>query len=199
VGSYYYLMAQLPFLIYEQKPPMTSGAFKELAGTILTEEDAVFMDRLAIDPAFGTAADGSVYAQSAPSTGCGFIDEWREWERSFRLNLAKHRAVKTKRESTGALEPPPYPQDAASAAQRAVSGELSPLDAELLIDKARWNAIDSLAGIDYFDRNSVYAYFLKLLLLERRHLFNVDNGLNEYKSLYAEIIESAHNSPGEPK
>jgi hypothetical protein len=196
-------MAQLPFLIYEQKPPMSSGAFKELAGAILTDDDAVFMDQLAIDPVFGIVPekgnDGNVYAQSAPSTGCGFIDEWREWERSFRLNLAKHRAVRTKRESAGALEPPPYPQDAASAAVRAVSGELSPLEAEILIDKARWNAIDSLAGIDYFDRNNVYAYFLKLLLLERRNLFNVDNGMNEYKSLYAEIIESAHNSPGEPK
>ena len=198
MGSYYYLMAQLPFLIYEQKPPMTSGAFKDLALSILTEEDAVFMDQLAIDPAPDTAADVSAYAQKAPSTGCGFIDEWREWERSFRLNLAKHRAVKTKRESTGALEPPPYPQDAAAAAVRAVNGENSPLEGEIIIDKARWNAIDALAGIDYFDRNNVYAYFLKLVLLERRHLFNVDNGMNEYKSLYAEIIESAH-SLGEPK
>ena len=199
MGSYYYLMAQLPFLIYEQKPPMTSAAFKELAVPILTEEDAAFMDQLAIDPAPETGSDINAYAQKAPSTGCGFIDEWREWERSFRLNLAKHRAVKTKRDSAGALEPPPYPQDAAAAAVRAVNGESSPLEGEIIIDKARWNAIDALAGIDYFDRNNVYAYFLKLVLLERRHLFNVDNGMNEYKSLYAEIIESAHNSLGEPK
>jgi len=163
----------------------------------MTDEDAALLKNLAIDPAAETDTDSNVYTQSAPSTGCGFIDEYREWERSFRLNLAKHRAIKTKRESTGALEPPPYPQDAAVTALRAVSGDSSPLDSEILIDKVRWNTIDTLAGIDLFDRNSVYAYYLKLVLLERRSLFNVDNGLNEYKSLYAEIIESAHSSLGE--
>jgi len=193
VGSYYYLMAQLPFLIYDQKPPMSSAEFKALAEPMMEDEDAVFFNRLSIDPA----------SENALSSGCDFIDNWREWERSLRLNLAKHRAIKLKRDSSSAVEPPPYPADAASSAARAVTGDMTPLEGEILIDKARWNAIDAITGYEYFGRNNVYAYFLKLILLERRMLFNVEKGFTEYKSLYAEIIEnsqdSGHNSPGELK
>ena len=191
MGSYYYLMAQLPFLTYEQKPPMSSGAFKALCKPMLSEEDAAFLPLLAIDP--------DIDGVSAAGTGCGFIDGWREWERAFESNLAKHRAVKVKREGMLTSEPPAYPQDAALTAAKAVNGDISPLEGEILIDKARWNAIDNLAGIDYFGINNVYAYFLKLLLLERRQAFNVETGFSEYKSLYSEIIENAHNSLGEPK
>ena len=193
MGSYYYLMAQLPFLVYEQKPPMSSGAFIALCKPLISEKDAALIERLAIEPDFNA---------SSP-TGCAFIDGWREWERSFALNLAKHRAVKIKRENVLTSEPPPYPQDAAVTAAKAVNGDSSPLDAEILIDKARWSAIDNFAGIDYFGINTVYAYFLKLLLLERRQAFNVETGFSEYKSLYSEIIKnsqaSGYNFSGEPK
>lgn len=199
MGSYYYLMAQLPFLIYEQKPHISSGAFKSMAESLMDKEDSKLMDYLSLDPSPLKAGESASYMEAAPSTGCDFIDGWREWERTLRLNLAKHRAIHIKRDNTFALEPPFMPVDAVAAALKAVTGDSSPLDAEILIDKARWNAIDTLAGKEYFTRNSVYAYFLKLLLIERRQAFNTDKGFSEYKSLYAEIIESAHNSLGVPK
>jgi len=198
VASYYYLMAQLPYLIYEQKPPMSSAGFKALAFTQLSEEDAALMQYLSLDP----DPEGKTvpsYAELCPSTGCEFIDSWREWERSLRLNIAKDRAVKLKRDNLSALEPPFYPVEAVAAALKSVNTEISPLEGEFIIDKARWNAIESLAGNDYFNRNSVYAYFLKLVLIERRLSFNTERGFSEYKSLYASIIESEHNSLGVPK
>jgi len=199
VVSYYYLMAQLPFLIYEQKPPMSSAAFKLLAESVLAEEDAALFNNLGLDPDPEQAKEGSSYADSAPPTGCGFIDGWREWERTLRLNLAKQRAIRLKRENVAAVEPPFMPTDASSAAVRAVAGDCNPLEGEIIIDKARWSAIDALAGIDSFSRDNVYAYFLKLMILERRQAFNAEKGFSEYKSLYAEIINSAHNSTGELK
>jgi len=198
VVSYYYLMAQLPFLIYEQKPPMSSAAFKSLAESVLAEEDAALLNKVGLDPD-PEQKEGSSYADNAPPTGCGFIDGWREWERTLRLNLAKQRAIHLKRENVAAVEPPFMPTDASSAAIRAVSGDCNPLEGEIIIDKARWSAIDALAGIDSFSRDNVYAYFLKLMILERRQAFNAEKGFSEYKSLYAEIIKSAHNSTGELK
>jgi len=192
-------MAQLPFLTYEQKPHISSDAFKSLAQSLMDKEDVRLMEYLSLDPAPQSTGEVPSYTEASPSTGCDFIDGWREWERTLRLNLAKYRAIQTKRENTSALEPPFMPADAVAAATKAVTGDSSPLDAEILIDKARWNAIDTLAGNDYFSRNSVYAYFLKLLLIERRQAFNTDKGFSEYKSLYAEIIKSAHNSLGVPK
>jgi hypothetical protein len=55
-----------------------------------------------------------------------------------------------------------------------------------------------LAGIDYFSKNVVFAYFLKLLLLERQQLFDTEKGFTEYKSLYVSIMENTQHV-GEPK
>ncbi|MCL2759755.1 MAG: DUF2764 domain-containing protein [Treponema sp.] len=178
-------MAQLPSLIYEQKPPMSSCEFKELAISQLNKNDAALLNCLSLEPS----------AEAA--NGCKFISNWRVWEYNLRYSLAKERAMKLNRD-VSAAEPQVYHMDAAAAASKA-SDEFSPLDGENVIDKARWNAIDSMAGMDYFHRNTVFAYYLKLLLIERREAFNTEKGFAEYKSLYASILESAQNSLGETK
>ena len=109
----------------------------------------------------------------------------------MRLNLAKSRAQKLKREGDAAVEPPVLPNDAAVAAKNAVAME-SPLEAELSLDKARWDAIENFKGLETFSENAMYAYMLKLLLMERRMAFNTDEGYTEYKALYAAIL-------GEPR
>ena len=195
--SFYYLMAQLPVLIYDQKMPMSSEEFKTLALSVLDENDSSLFTHLSIDPDPYSKEEPS-YKETAPSTGCDFIDNWRGWERTFRLNLAKQRAHHLKREISS-IEPPVMPAEAAAAASRAVSGENSPLESEILIDRARWNAIGEFAGLEYFSAGSVFAYYLKLLLMERRASFNIEKGISEYKSLYASILGKAQQSPGELK
>ena len=192
MGAYYYLASQLPYLSYGQKPPMQPEAFKELARPMLLSEDAALLDIISLDPQPAAAlSTGLSYAEQAPSCGCAFIDNWREWERSFRLNLARHRAIKAKREGTALAEPPVVPADAASAATKAIAAMEAPLEAEILIDKARWAAIDTLQGYNAFDSNAIFAYLLKLLILQRRDSMRTETGFSEYKSLYASILESA--------
>ena len=202
MGSYYYLASQLPYLIYGQTPPMSSAAFRDLAKSLLDDRDTALMDLIDLAPPPLTSAEASAdaaaapsYADNAPASGSDFIDRWREWERSLRLNMARHRAIKTKRENGAPVEPPIHPADAAAAAVKAVVATESPLDAEILIDKARWNAIEYLQGIDYFDRNTIYAYLLKLIILERRASFKTEEGFAEYKSLYATILDRAQGEP----
>jgi len=195
--SFYYLMAQLPVLIYDQKMPMSSEEFKALALSVLDENDSNLFIHLSLDPD-PCSKEEPAYKETALATGCDFIDNWRVWERTFRLNLSKHRAHHLKRE-VSSIEPPVMPAEAAAAASRAVSGDNSPLESEILIDKARWNAISEFAGIEYFNVGSVFAYYLKLLLMERRASFNNEKGISEYKSLYASILGKAQQSPGETK
>jgi hypothetical protein len=171
---------------------MSSAAFRDLARPLLSDRDAALLDLVGLDPQPGRGGeDGPSYADNAPASGSDFIDRWREWERSLRLNAARHRAIKTRREDGAPVEPPIHPADAAAAAVKAVVATESPLEAELLIDKARWAAIDVLQGNDYFDRNTIFAYLLKLLILERRASFQTETGFAEYKSLYASILDSA--------
>jgi hypothetical protein len=158
---------------------MTSAAFTELCKTQLSAEDSAAFDAL-----LGGAACGGALACGAP-----FVSAWRAWERALSLNLARYRAQKLKRDAAGLDEPPANPADAASAAKAAAAME-SPLEAELFLDQARWNAIDSMQGLSYFGENVVFAYLLKLRILERDALFKADEGFAEYKALYATILEN---------
>jgi hypothetical protein len=195
VAAYYYLAAQLPSLVYGQEPPMSSAHFLELARAQLSAGDAALLAALSLDPQPGSSDAGRPsYAEAPGPSGSGFIDRWRDWERALRLNLARLRSQRLKRE--GALDPPAVPAEAAAGAQQAVLAE-TPLEAEMILDRARWSAIEQFQGIPAFSRNVIYAYFLKLLILERRASFKAETGFAEYKSLYASILERARRGAGE--
>lgn len=191
MGShYYYLVSQLPYLGFGQTPPMQSKAFKELAKSLLTKKDAALLDLVDLDPQPPNPEDdGLSYAEKTPSSGSDFIDKWREWERALRLNLARHRATKLGRKEADSLDPPGFPAEAVDAAARAVAVAGSPLEGENLLDRARWDAIESFQGSNYFSSNTVFAYMLKLFILERNILFKTETGFSEYKALYASILE----------
>jgi len=189
--------------MYGQKPPMSSAAFKEFVKPMLSAGDAKILDLVSIDPQpLAPGNEGPSYEENSPLSGSKFIDNWREWERTLRLTIAKHRALKLKRENGAPVEPPILPTDAVAAAVKAVTETETPLEGEILLDKARWSAIDALVGFNYFNSNTIFAYLLKLILLERRESFNTEEGFAEYKSLYASILDRVQSgvSPvGEPK
>jgi hypothetical protein len=190
VGQYYYLVPQLPYLVFGQAPPMSTQAFRDLAVTLLEPQDAALLDMISLNL--------KPPLNDAEGSGSDFIDKWREWERILRLNLVKSRSGKLKRETPSA-EPPVLPSDAVSAAAKAA--QESPLEGEVIIDKARWHAIDTLLeGSGPFDSNVVFAYMLKLIILNRQALFQTERGFSEYKSLYASILEKSGTlSAGESK
>jgi hypothetical protein len=157
---------------------MSSGAFKALARDLAAPADAALLDLCVLDPAL--AGDRTV-----PSA---FIQGWLQWERALRLNLARQRAQKLKREFP--LEPPDDPVGAVAAAKAAIALE-SPLEAELYLDRARWDAVTALEGFEYFSRDRLYAYLLKLLLLERHDFFKAEEGYAEYNTIYASIMNAA--------
>ncbi|GHV44627.1 hypothetical protein AGMMS49546_28900 [Spirochaetia bacterium] len=180
--AYYYLVAQLPSLSYGQAAPMASGAFKDLCQTALTPEDAALLELCTLDP-WEVSGDGKKAVQ-VPE----FFEKWYAWERTLRLNLARYRSARVKRDVPADVTD--HPADAAAAA-KAASVLDSPLEAEIFLDEARWKAIEAYQGLDYFDRNTVYAYLLKLLLMERRSAFRAEEGFAEYKGLYAAVMEAA--------
>ena len=194
MGSYYYLIAQLPFLTYGQQAPMSSQAFKDLVIPGLGHDDSrsLSMCNLAVVSANRLEETDPLGTKITSQ----FVRNWFEWEDALRLNLAKIRSQKFKRENTDQKfqDAPEYPADAAAAAKTAAAMD-SPLEAELFLDRARWNAIDSFGGIDYFNENTIFAYHLKLQIMERGEAFNMEEGFTEYKTLYASILENA----GEPK
>jgi hypothetical protein len=183
VAAYYYLASQLPYLIFGQEPPMSAAAFKDLAAGFLDDEDKAQIDRCVLEPPSEPEPALPPAPGEPKALKSDFIKGWLEWERTLRLNLARFRSQRLKREGA---EAPDYPADAAQAA-KAASVMDSPLEAEIFLDKARWDAIEQLKGLDDTGSNMVFAYLLKLILMERRSSFKTEEGFMEYKTLYASI------------
>ncbi len=188
--SYYYLIAQLPSLSYAQSAPMTSERLRGLCGDLMSAQDAAVLERCVLDP--------EAAAEAGPSSP--LVEGWLAWERALRSALAKGRGQKLKRDPSELSEPPADALDAIAAAKAALSMD-SPLEAEYFLDRSRWDAVETLQASDYFDRDTVYAYMIKLLLLERKALFRVEEGFAEYKAIYASVMEDASKriASGEPK
>jgi hypothetical protein len=184
--AYYFLVAQLPHLSYGQQPPMSSAAFRELCATSLNKNDAALLPYCRL----------GIAKEDNKPTSSGFINEWRKREQTLVLNLAQMRSSKLKRDAPVEVS---HDSSEAEALARAAFALDDPLEAELLLDRGRWDAVESLVGTDYFGVNTVYAYLLKLLLVERRSAFKTEEGFAEYKALYAGIIERAPRANGEPK
>lgn len=184
--DYYFLVAQLPALAYGQNAPMSSAAFLELCAANLSKADAALLPYCVL----GTNSAGEFNATSS-----SFINKWRARERTLVLNLAEGRAAKQKRDSgAGSV---PHDDAGAEAQAKAALAQDNPLEAEFLIDKGRWDAIESFTGASYFGVNVIYAYLLKLRLIERRMSFKTEEGFAEYSSLYKEILKRAPRAGGD--
>lgn len=196
MGAYYYLVAQLPTPTFGGPVPFSVDHFKELCADLLSAEDRLLLDQCVLVPQnFEEAPD--ILPHPIPSP---LIDGWQNWERTLRLNLAKLRFANLKREGNFPMDPPADPVDAVSAAKAAMALE-SPWEAEVFLDRSRWAAIEALQGFDYFGRDTVFAYMLKLQILERQGTLKTEEGFKEYKNLYASIMEASSNSmvSGEPQ
>lgn len=174
---YYYFVPQLSVLSYGQPAPTSSAAFREKAAAMLDAGDAALLDMVAMEPSEPGAA----------GSGCDFIDGVREWERALRLSLAGLRAAALGRDEGATPEPPDLP-GAAQAAARAMAAE-TPIEGEIVIDRARWDAVEAMQGTELFHRNTVLAYLMKLIILERQASFQAEAGFSQYKSLYGSILE----------
>jgi hypothetical protein len=175
----------LPWVTYGDAPPKSSGAFREECAAHLAPGDAALLQYCTYNVA--------VAMGNAQATGSAFIDALLARERTLLLNLAHLRAARLKRQLPG--EPPRDASDAEAAAKAAFEmGD--PLEAEVFLDRGRWDAIDALAGIDLFSVNMVYAYLLKLQLLERRQRFDTEKGFAGYKGLYDTILDEYNASSG---
>jgi hypothetical protein len=158
---------------------MTPDAFVGLCSGHLSAADAALL------PYCKPGIDGPA---EPPVTSSTFINNWVTRERALALNLARVRSAKLKRDFS--IEPSAYNADAEAQAKAAAAME-NPLEAELLLDKGRWDAVEAAAGLAVFDVNKIYAYLLKLRLMERFSAFKVEEGFAEYKAVYAGIMERA--------
>ena len=182
-SNQYYFIASLPHINYGDKPPMSSAEFREQCGIFLNSSDFKLLRFCRYDP--------QLAIETVKSTGSDFIDLLMQRERILHLTLASLRAAKLNRPA-----PAEVPQDVprAVAAAKSAFDMDDPLDAALSIDRARWGVLDEMVGINFFGVNNVFAYLLKLQLLERKQGFDVKKGFVAHQELHDTILNEYNNS-----
>lgn len=176
--AYYYLVSQLPNISGAEGKsalPLSSSAFKELCSRFLSEDEKLQVQGLSLVP-----------PKEKSSTGSVFLDTWYEKERSLRYALAQIRAQKMKKDAS--VLPGGVTADIIQAARTAV-GMDSPLSAEQFLFDYRIRLLDEIRPLDSFSVDAVYAYGIKLLLVERMKKFDADIGKTSYHKIYDNILE----------
>ncbi len=176
--AYYYLVSQLPNISSAEGKtalPLTGDSFRELAGRFISPAEKDVLNSLSLVP-----------PKEPVPTGSAFLDTWYEKERNLRFALAQIRAQKMKKDSV------PLPLECTAdiiAVARTAVGMDSPLSAEEYLYDYRLRLLDELRPLDGFSIDAVYAYGLKLLLVERMRKFEVENGKTSYHKIYDTILD----------
>ena len=176
--AYYYLVSQLPNISSAESKsalPLTSESFREIASRFISEKEKSILNGLSLVP-----------SMELNTTGSKFLDIWYEKERNLRCALAQIRAQKLKKDTFPL--PAGCTADIISAARTAV-GMDSPLSAEQFLYEYRLRLLDDLRPLDGFSIDAVYAYGLRLMLVERMRKFEVENGKTSYHKIYDTILD----------
>lgn len=163
--QYYYLIAGLPMLEFGMKAPISYNEFCLRCREQLASSDMDILNRASISPA-EDAVD------SVP-----ILRKWKEFELSLRNEITRHRGAKYSKDPLKYIRGENYPDPfTAGFAQWAVNQD-SPIEAELSLDRARWEKIQELKKGHYFDVYFLIAYSLELQILERWERINSEGGM----------------------
>ncbi|MFO7849139.1 MAG: DUF2764 family protein [Spirochaetia bacterium] len=172
---YYYTLSTLPFLLYEGEAPFSLEEFYEMCRGNIAEKDLDILMHAGMEP----KKEGSAFPPLA---------RWWEWETALRNELVGYRTQKLGWEGDAHLREGEVVTEIFDIARNAVSQE-SPLQAEELLNKARWDFLDKLETGRFYELINLMVYSLKLQLLIRRGLFTQERGEENFEEIYRTVRE----------
>ncbi|MHB8055797.1 MAG: DUF2764 family protein [Candidatus Aminicenantales bacterium] len=187
MSRYYYFAATLPALSFGGSPPMASAEFLRRGRIHLRPDDCGILERA------GLRSDPEL----AGPTGSDFLDRYYAWERTLRNAFVAFRAHRLGRSGERWIRPAGKDEDAVRDSRvllHAVADSATPLDVEVALEAARWALIDRLKGRTVFDSDSIVAYRLHLLILERLSALTAERGEANFLPIYADLLKAARTS-----
>jgi len=153
---YTYLISSLPALNFGMKPPFSFERFLEICRSFISEEDLLLLSNLPI------TIDEYSKSVSHPT-----IERWLAFDTMLRNELVKIRAQSKKIDASKYLRGENPIDVAVTHTAMSSHRSASILEAEKILDEARWQALDDLGFGHYFDMDSLILYAYKLKILER--------------------------------
>lgn len=181
MSQYYFLVASLPLLSYDNRDTTEPSEFLEMLGDHLGEREIDLVRQATID------------APGIGSSGHETIDRWNEFERGVRNALVRLRAQRRNADASESLRlddgggDATTPTEIGDAARDAFNHD-SPLSGEDVLNRARWEFLDELEVGHFFDLERIIIYYLKLQLIARRRGFRRDEGERKFAEITEQII-----------
>jgi hypothetical protein len=164
-SKYYYLVASLPNLKFNDEPPMSTEDFLAECHKWLSPHDRRML------------REAGIRYVPERCDGTHLLEDWKDFDGSLREELAAARRAKKKGEE-GKKSP--------RVGQIMSSG--TPLDVEMSLEKTRWDFLEEKGHGYFFDLNWLMVYYLQLKILERLADFDKDKGEN----VFYELCEVEH-------
>lgn len=153
---YIYLISSLPLLNFSAKPPFSLEDFFSRCKNLIPEKEFEILCSVCQQASYFLAT------QSRES-----LKQWANFEIALRNELVRARASRKKTDPLKFLRLPDSPQVELSHLAMAAYRSISILEAEKILDQARWNFLETLSFSHYFDFDQLLVYGLKLKILER--------------------------------
>lgn len=169
--SYYYFIATLPMLEFGAKAAFSYEDFLARAKEQLSDFDMDIIKRAKLGP-FEDAKDS-----------LAALREWKDFEITLRNELARHRAAKLTKDFSKFARGEHYIEPFISGFAHWAVNQESPLEAELYLDRTRWDKLEDLARGHYFDIDYLIMYALKLQILKRWKTINSEGGMQILEDL----------------
>ena len=179
MSQYYYLAASLPTLSFDGPLTLGSDQFDKLCREQLSPSDYKLVSRARLT---------DLLVEKYPSTA---LTSWNRWEISLRNELVKLRAHRQDQDPHRFLIEAAEVSGLAGLAQEAF-GTSSPLEAESIMDRARWRFLDELELGHYFDTEKLIIYSLRLQLVERKVSMSREMGEKEFDRISESVKEQIY-------
>jgi len=135
MGSYYtYLISSLPALNFGLRPPFGAQEFITKCAGLVAEKEAGILQGIALSEGYFLDTDAA-----------GALGEWSRFETALRNELVRLRAGRKKMDAVKFVRFPDNSEAYTSHVAMAAYRSLSILEAEKIMDQARWDFLDSLA------------------------------------------------------
>ena len=192
--QYYYTVASLPAIRFEEAPFLDQEAFLDICRIESSPQDLAVISAARIFPERedeeGTETQTEHAATPVPDQVSAVLGTWIQTVRDFQSQAAQ---IRTQNLGWDAERiPRPAGLDASMAERtRAILNEETPLRMELALMRWLWQVAEDLESGHHFDREKLVVYHLKLQLAARRaRLSDSDSGGEELDRQYEIVAHS---------
>ncbi|MGI6466531.1 MAG: DUF2764 family protein [Sphaerochaetaceae bacterium] len=168
MASYYYLVASLPTLNFDQESPFSLEEFYQMCQQELTKNDLKVIESLIYD---------------LDDINHPIILKWNNFVDQLATILSEMRSERLSRE-TEAKGKSDRDATIVETIKAAMQAE-NPLEAELILMRLQWDFAAELAQNSYFEIETLASYALQLKLALRKGLFKRFEGKGEFEHLFS--------------